>query len=285
MKAERSAWAAARLGRPGDADETNRQVRRHRRRAIRADLRPPSRPCPNYVPTVSLSETHATRFGWREVAGRQRGVVSLAQLHAAGSRNRRSPMGAAGRFTRCIPGFTRSAIPHCLFRPPPRRSPLCRIRAALSHTTAAWLWRLSSGTKPHPSEPAGPSPLTCFCSRPSLAAAQATDPPRFPVTPVARTLRDLASMLPYPHLRRALAEADYLRFLVPPEVERTRSRPPRVDRIQKSPRPPHPSARGHPERPRRALPRPLPGRRDPAPRGQRQGLRPDGRRPLARDRG
>jgi hypothetical protein len=86
--------------------------------------------------------------------------------------------------------------------------------AAISHATAGWLWRLID-TEPKRIH------LTVPGRRPSLPEVRihhsrelATIHCRgFPVTSVARTLVDLGATLHYRQVRRALAEADYLRLL------------------------------------------------------------------------
>lgn len=82
--------------------------------------------------------------------------------------------------------------------------------AVLSHTTAAWIWSLidSEPTRIH---------LTVCGRRTSLPGVrvhhsrrvEAVEHRGFRVTPVSRTLLDLASSVTLRQLRRALAEADY----------------------------------------------------------------------------
>jgi hypothetical protein len=92
--------------------------------------------------------------------------------------------------------------------------------AVLSHTTAAWLWSLID-TEPrriHVTTPGRPSSLPAVRLHHS-GRLESTRHRGLPVTTVARTLLDVAYLLPYPQLRRALAEADFRRLLVPADVE------------------------------------------------------------------
>jgi hypothetical protein len=83
-------------------------------------------------------------------------------------------------------------------------------RSVLSHTTAAWIWSLidAAPTRIH---------MTVPGRRPSLPEVrvhhsrqiEVVEERQFRVTPVARTLVDLAAMLSIREVRRALAEADY----------------------------------------------------------------------------
>lgn len=89
-------------------------------------------------------------------------------------------------------------------------------RAALSHQTAGWWWQLLeiaprrihlTAAGQHRSLPA----LTVHRAR----RLQVTRHRGLPVTPVARTLRDLAACLSFRQLRRAVAEADHRGLLEP----------------------------------------------------------------------
>ena len=82
--------------------------------------------------------------------------------------------------------------------------------AALSFTTAGWQWGLLS-TQPkriHISV-AGRRKSLREVAIHRVSYLQATRHRTLPVTTVPRTLLDLAATLPFPALRRALAEADY----------------------------------------------------------------------------
>lgn len=91
--------------------------------------------------------------------------------------------------------------------------------AVLSHTTAAWLWDFlyAEPIRIH---------LTVPGRRPSLPGVRVhhsrlTERAEYrglPVTPAARTLLDLGSMVTARQLRRALSEADYRQRLDPDEI-------------------------------------------------------------------
>jgi Protein of unknown function (DUF559) len=92
--------------------------------------------------------------------------------------------------------------------------------AVLSHTTAAWIWSLidAEPTRVHLPTPGRRS------SSPDVRIhhtrrVEAVEHGGFRLTPVARTLLDLASLVSGRQLRRALAEADYRRVLDPVELE------------------------------------------------------------------
>ena len=162
-----------------------------------------------------------------EVAGRQHGVVDVAQLHSCGvSEWAISRWLTAGRLHRIHPGvyaLGHSSLP--LFGRLFAALLYAAPDAALSHTTAAWLWGLvdAEPKRIHLTVPGRrlsmPDVRVHHSRRP-----QATTHRGLPVTTVARTLRDIAWMLPYAQLRRALAEADYRGLLVPREVERVLGR-------------------------------------------------------------
>jgi predicted transcriptional regulator of viral defense system len=146
------------------------------------------------------------------LAGSQHGVVSASQLASCGV----SPAAitrwtAAGRLHRVHPSVY--ALGHRTL------SLQGRLRAALlyagsnavlSHTTAAWVWEILEA-------PPSRLHLTVSSQRRSLPGIRlhrtrfmdATRHRGLPVTRLARTLRDIASMLPGSQLRRAIAEADY----------------------------------------------------------------------------
>jgi hypothetical protein len=86
--------------------------------------------------------------------------------------------------------------------------------SALSHTTAAWWWGLLDAvpTVIHVSAPGGAaSTRGVRVHHPRVP--QRTTHRGMPVTPVARTLRDVAFLLPATGTRRAVYEADYKRLL------------------------------------------------------------------------
>jgi Transcriptional regulator, AbiEi antitoxin/Protein of unknown function (DUF559) len=155
------------------------------------------------------------------LAEKQYGVVSRAQLLSAGvSDSAISRWVVSGRLHRIHPRIY--ALGHAALSLEGRlRAALMYAgsRAALSHTTAAWAWRLIEA------EPIGIH-LTVPGRRRSLPGVRIhhsrhvdiddqdrqNNPVRcrgLPVTSVARTLVDLAGVLSYPQVRRALAEADF----------------------------------------------------------------------------
>jgi hypothetical protein len=91
--------------------------------------------------------------------------------------------------------------------------------AVFSHTTAAWLWRLidAEPTRIHLIGPGRRSSLPDVRIHHSRQIGRA-ECRGFPVTSVARTLLDIAGMLPFRQLRRALAEAEYRKLLEPAEI-------------------------------------------------------------------
>jgi very-short-patch-repair endonuclease len=86
--------------------------------------------------------------------------------------------------------------------------------AALSHLTAGWWWQLL----PNPPTVIHISATRRLLSRPGMQLhlprrLERTWCRRLPVTPVARTLLDIAAVLPFDQLRRAMAEAEYRRMI------------------------------------------------------------------------
>jgi hypothetical protein len=97
-------------------------------------------------------------------------------------------------------------------------------RAVLSHGTAAWWWRLldHAPDRIHVSGGRHASTRNVHVHRPRRDF-QATHR-RLPVTTVPRTLLDIAAVVPFRRLRRALAEAEYLRLVQLGEVEQVLGR-------------------------------------------------------------
>jgi very-short-patch-repair endonuclease len=92
-------------------------------------------------------------------------------------------------------------------------------KAVFSHTTAAWLWRLvdAEPKRIHLTVPGrGPS-LQGVCVHHSRRVAP-LHCRGFRATSIARTLLDLAGMLPPRQVRRALAQAEFRKLLRPDEV-------------------------------------------------------------------
>jgi hypothetical protein len=160
--------------------------------------------------------------GLVRLAERQFGVLSTRQLQDAGlTRASISRWTKTGRLHRVHPRVF--ALGHAALS---LRGRLCAAllyggdQAVLSHTTAAWVWSLidAEPKRIHLSVPG---------RRPSLPGVRAHHTRRpeaaehrgFPVTPVGRTLVDLASIVTPRQLRRSLAEADYRGLLDRRELE------------------------------------------------------------------
>ena len=171
------------------------------------------------------------------LAERQHGVLSAAQLRDLGlTRASISRWAKGGRLHRIHPRVY--ALGH------PALSTWGRLVAALlygggdavlSHTTAAWIWRLldAAPSRIHLTIPGRSPSLPDVRIHHSRSTERATHR-QLPVTPVARTLVDIAAVLPLRRLRRAIAEADHRGLLDPVEVRsaagrgRAGSRAPRV---------------------------------------------------------
>lgn len=162
------------------------------------------------------------------LAGRQHGVVTRDQLLALGL----SPSAIdrrlrAGRLIRLHPGVY--AVGHTAISFHARQLATvlaCGPTAVLSHGSAAALWDLvgSQPSRIHvivrtSAGITGPAGVHLHRYR-SLADEDVTRRMAIPVTDVARTLLDLASVLPPRKLRRALAQADVLRLLDFAQVDR-----------------------------------------------------------------
>ena len=96
--------------------------------------------------------------------------------------------------------------------------------ALLSHTTAAYLWRLVDA-EPKVIHISSPRRLgrTRGVRVHNPRELEGTTHRGLPVTTVPRTLLDISSMLQFRALRKALAEADYRRLLDIKELERRNS--------------------------------------------------------------
>ena len=170
---------------------------------------------PQRRPSASVLRTRRDAVRVSQLAARQHGAVSRHQLVACGLANATIARWlAGGRLHRVHPGVY--TVGH------PRLDGVGRLVAALiyagpgsalSHLTGAWWWGLldEEPTTIHVSVP---------CRRRSLPAVQVHRPRELdrvhhrglPVTKVAQTLLDVATFLPNEKLRRAVAEADYLRL-------------------------------------------------------------------------
>jgi predicted transcriptional regulator of viral defense system len=167
-------------------------------------------PQPRQIPAACGPES-ATE-GLRELAERQHGVISRGQLEKcnvagsaitrwmkAGHLHRVHPhVYALGHRALSIEGRLHAALLYA------------GRGAALSHTTAAWVWSLIE-TEPQQihlvtRDRRLPLPDVRVHRRRRIDAVQRRG---FPLTSVAATLLDLAATLSFRQLRRALAEADY----------------------------------------------------------------------------
>jgi predicted transcriptional regulator of viral defense system len=157
-----------------------------------------------------------------DLATRQNGVVSRPQLRSCGlTDNAIDRRVAAGRLHRVHRGVY--AVGHAALSLDGRLVAALLYagpRAVLSHTTAAWVWRLIEvePKRVHVTIPGRRHSLPAVRvhrSR-SLDADTRHD---LPLTTVARTLLDLATALTATRLRRVLAEADYRRLLQADEIE------------------------------------------------------------------
>jgi len=151
-----------------------------------------------------------------DLATRQHGVVSIRQLAALGySRSSVSKATTAGRLHRLHRGvyavghIDLSWHSHCL------AAVLACAPALASHTSAAWLWgvlrsrpgtlHVSTGTRRHP-KPYVQLHHACLLDEDRAVIDG------IPVTSLARTLLDLAAMLPARRLRRAIERSEELQL-------------------------------------------------------------------------
>jgi predicted transcriptional regulator of viral defense system len=155
------------------------------------------------------------------LARRQHGVVSWRQLRRLGfSENSISNAAKAGRLMPVHPRVYAVGHSHLDLRGRLIAALLyAGPHAALSHTTAGWLWKLLDAM-----------PTVIHVSAPgdvrSLAAVVVHHPRRFQavtrdgirVTAVGRTLVDVAGMLPFGDVRKAIANASYRNLLPPREA-------------------------------------------------------------------
>jgi very-short-patch-repair endonuclease len=153
-----------------------------------------------------------------ELAGRQWGVVSLAQLQALGLGARAvQQRAAAGRLHRVYRGVY--AVGHRALRVEGRRLAAvlaCGPGAVLSHSSAAAHWGLlhTAAARVDVTAPRGrhgARGIRLHRTR-SLDARDTTTHDGIPITTVARTLLDVAATTQPHHLERALAQAEHLRL-------------------------------------------------------------------------
>jgi len=148
-----------------------------------------------------------------ELAGRQWGVVSLAQLEALGLGPRgvqhRAESGRLRRIHRGVYAIGGAALP----REGRHLAAVmaCGSGAVLSHTSAAVHWGLLTYDAPRPevtapASRAGAPGIRLHRSH-SLDARDATEHRGIPTTTVAKTLLDVAAHAPMSHLEHALGQA------------------------------------------------------------------------------
>jgi very-short-patch-repair endonuclease len=172
-------------------------------------------------PITSVHRIRRDAVDVAQLATRQRGVVSRAQLRECGLAN--ATVGrwiAAGRLHRVHPGVY--AVGHTNLDVEGRLLAALLYagpQSALSHATAAWWWQLLD-VEPvvvHVSVTGRRRPLP----RVRIHRARRLDPVvhrRLAVTGIRQTLLDVAATLPFDVLHRALAEADYRRLCDPAEL-------------------------------------------------------------------
>jgi Protein of unknown function (DUF559)/Transcriptional regulator, AbiEi antitoxin len=167
------------------------------------------------------SRKSISAVGIGAVAARQWGVVALAQLRARGYNDTAvARLVARGYLVRVHPAVY--AVGHQPLRIEGRLLAallLAGTGAALSHTTAAWWWGLIE-TRPsviHVATPHRPAPARGLRVHRPREVERVIER-RLAVTPVARTLLDLAAIVDFATLRGALAEADHRKLLDPGTV-------------------------------------------------------------------
>ena len=153
-----------------------------------------------------------------ELAGRQWGVLSLAQLRALGlsqdAVERRARLGRLRRVHRGVYAVGGAMLP--------REGRwlaavlACGKGAVLSHVSAAVHWNLLQYDAPQPEVTAAASRrgvpgIRLHRSR-SLDEKDTTNHQGIPVTTIHRTLLDIAAQVPEHHLERALAQAERLQL-------------------------------------------------------------------------
>lgn len=171
----------------------------------------PRRSKPDSRASISTGEIGRLAHG-------QWGVVSWPQLSALGlGTTVVSRLVERGYLVRLYPGVY--AVAHEPLRIEGRLLAAvfhAGIGAVLSHTTAAWWWHLLTDQPRviHLSTIHRPQPAHGLClHRPRVVERLVVR--RLPVTPVLRTLLDLATIVDAPTLRRALAEAEHRNLINP----------------------------------------------------------------------
>jgi hypothetical protein len=159
-----------------------------------------------------------------ELAARQHGVVAFSQMQSLGLRRgaieRRA---ASGRLHRLHRGVY--AVGHANLSADGRRLAVvlaCGPGAALSHRSAAAMWGIRRGTEARwevsTDQRGRKAPANTILHR-VRKRFEVTEVRAIPVTTLARTLLDLADVLPAQALARAVHEAEVLRLLDMREVE------------------------------------------------------------------
>ncbi|MFL5908839.1 MAG: type IV toxin-antitoxin system AbiEi family antitoxin domain-containing protein [Solirubrobacterales bacterium] len=179
------------------------------------------RPMPDHCRIAPTPRAQIDKHRLAALAQQQNGALSRAQLHAGGvSGTTISRWRAEGRLHRIHPGVY--ALGHAAL------SLDGRLRAALlyagngallSYTTAAWLWQVidSEPRRIHVTisgrRRSLPGVRVHYCGQVDGVHCRG-----FLATSPARTLLDLAAVLPSRQLRRALAEVDYQGLLDPDAI-------------------------------------------------------------------
>jgi very-short-patch-repair endonuclease len=154
-----------------------------------------------------------------ELAAAQHGVVSLTQLRGLGLGARAAQYrGARGRLHRVHRGVY--AVGHRLLSPDGNRVAAvlaCGPGAVLSHRSAAAAWGIRASHRARievtRTGRGRVSPRIEIHGVVSLAPDDTTHLRAIPITSLARTLVDLAAVIPEPALERAVHEAEVLRLL------------------------------------------------------------------------
>lgn len=153
------------------------------------------------------------------LAARQHGVVSVVQLLTLGlSRRAVSKRAQTGRLHRVHRGVYAVGHPRLTLHGRLFAAVLaCGEGAVISHNSAACLWRLPHRETPRidvtvPRPGGRRARRTIVVHRAELPAQEVACVDGIPVTTPARTLLDLADVVPRRALERAMDEAEYLRL-------------------------------------------------------------------------
>jgi very-short-patch-repair endonuclease len=163
----------------------------------------------------------------RAVAGEQHGIVTRAQLLAAGvSGSGIDRAVRSGRLHRVHPGVYSTVAPELITEDGRLIAALHAAGpgALLSHATAAWHWKIIAAPPTQielavPQQRAAPARVVLHESE--LRRGDTTENRGFPSTSVARTLLDLATRYSHDALLRALAEAEFHHDLRPADILQT----------------------------------------------------------------